>query len=71
MSFQRLELLRNIRFSVAVCCRFPTLFFAKAGSREPVVYDGEHTLEGLIEFVKEHASKPISVAPEQADHDEL
>lgn len=46
---------------------FPTVFFVKAGSEGPTVYDGPRTVEGLTEYLKEHGSKPISAAGESKD----
>eukprot|EP00929_Paragymnodinium_shiwhaense_P007237 TRINITY_DN111172_c0_g1_i1.p1 TRINITY_DN111172_c0_g1~~TRINITY_DN111172_c0_g1_i1.p1 ORF type:complete len:507 (+),score=157.66 TRINITY_DN111172_c0_g1_i1:95-1522(+) len=36
---------------------FPTIFFAKAGTREAQVYDGERTAKGLWKYIKKHATK--------------
>jgi len=36
---------------------FPTIFFAKAGTREATVYDGERTAKGLWRYIKKHATK--------------
>lgn len=36
---------------------FPTLYFAKAGTREATVYDGERTAKGLWKYIKKHATK--------------
>jgi protein disulfide-isomerase/protein disulfide-isomerase A1 len=36
---------------------FPTLYFAKAGSNEATVYDGERTAKGLWKYIKKHATK--------------
>merc|ERR1719160_1813900 len=36
---------------------FPTIFFVKAGSTEPLTYDGERTAKGLWKYIKKHASK--------------
>lgn len=36
---------------------FPTLYFAKAGTREAAVYDGERTAKGLWKYIKKHATK--------------
>jgi len=36
---------------------FPTIFFVKAGSSEPVVYDGERTAKGLWKYIKKHATQ--------------
>ena len=60
---------------------FPTLKFKPAGSREFVDYEGDRSLESLIEFVENHAvnrlepeEKPLSnetnPAHEAADHSE-
>ena len=39
---------------------FPTLKFKKAGSRDFVDYNGDRSLESLIEFVEENLSAPIT-----------
>jgi protein disulfide-isomerase/protein disulfide-isomerase A1 len=36
---------------------FPSIFFVKAGSNEPLTYDGERTAKGLWKYIKKHASK--------------
>jgi protein disulfide-isomerase/protein disulfide-isomerase A1 len=36
---------------------FPEIFYAKAGSSEPLKYDGERTAKGLWKYIKKHASK--------------
>lgn len=36
---------------------FPSIFFVKAGSSEPLTYDGERTAKGLWKYIKKHASK--------------
>lgn len=40
---------------------FPTLYYVKAGTNAPIPYDGDRTVEGMISFIKKHASKPITV----------
>ena len=40
---------------------FPTLKFKQAGSREFIDYDGDRSLESLIEFVESKAEKLIEV----------
>lgn len=60
---------------------FPTLKFKPAGSREFVDYEGDRSLESLIEFVENHAvnrlvpeeqplSNETSPAHEASDHTE-
>eukprot|EP01057_Protomagalhaensia_wolfi_P004793 Protomagalhaensia_wolfi_Nauph_80__4792@NODE_49_length_4188_cov_38_845264_g40_i0_p1_GENE_NODE_49_length_4188_cov_38_845264_g40_i0NODE_49_length_4188_cov_38_845264_g40_i0_p1_ORF_typecomplete_len463_score114_35Thioredoxin/PF00085_20/7_5e30Thioredoxin/PF00085_20/3_4e03Thioredoxin/PF00085_20/0_0032Thioredoxin/PF00085_20/1_8e22Thioredoxin_6/PF13848_6/33Thioredoxin_6/PF13848_6/4_4e05Thioredoxin_6/PF13848_6/9_9e23Thioredoxin_6/PF13848_6/0_036Calsequestrin/PF01216_17/2_5e15Calsequestrin/PF01216_17/6_4e02 len=41
---------------------FPTLYFVKAGSKTPIAYDGERTIEAFLDFVKKHAAYPINVS---------
>lgn len=41
------------------CFRFPTLFFVKAGEKTPKKFDGERTLEGMVEYVKKHSTKGL------------
>jgi len=36
---------------------FPTIYYVKAGSNEPMVYDGERTAKGLWKYIKKHATK--------------
>jgi len=36
---------------------FPTIFFVKAGTQEPMIYEGERTAKGLWKYVKKHATK--------------
>ena len=38
---------------------FPTLKFKKAGSREFIDYEGDRSLDSLIEFVETHAANPL------------
>jgi len=36
---------------------FPTIYFAKAGSKEATLYEGERTAKGLWKYIKKHSSK--------------
>eukprot|EP00933_Yihiella_yeosuensis_P034455 TRINITY_DN2793_c1_g1_i2.p1 TRINITY_DN2793_c1_g1~~TRINITY_DN2793_c1_g1_i2.p1 ORF type:complete len:471 (-),score=120.39 TRINITY_DN2793_c1_g1_i2:116-1528(-) len=36
---------------------FPTIFFVKAGSETPLVYEGERTAKGLWKYIRKHATK--------------
>jgi len=36
---------------------FPSIFYVKAGSDQPLTYDGERTAKGLWKYIKKHASK--------------
>merc|ERR1712014_279523 len=36
---------------------FPSIFYVKAGSSEPLTYDGERTAKGLWKYIKKQASK--------------
>merc|ERR1719195_1329180 len=36
---------------------FPTIFFVKAGTKEPILYEGERTAKGLWKYLKKHATK--------------
>jgi len=38
---------------------FPTIKFKPAGSRDFVDYEGDRSLESLIEFVDKHAKNPL------------
>lgn len=40
---------------------FPTLKFKPAGSREFLSYDGDRSLESLIEFVEEKAKNSLEI----------
>merc|ERR1719237_40112 len=40
---------------------FPTIFFVKAGTSEPIVYDGERTAKALWKYVKKHATKAAEI----------
>lgn len=40
---------------------FPTVFWVSATDKKPVQFDGPRTVEGLMEWVKEHSSQPIVV----------
>lgn len=35
---------------------FPTIFFVKAGTEKPILFDGERTVEGLTTFLAKHGS---------------
>uniref|UniRef100_A0A7S2QRL0 Protein disulfide-isomerase n=2 Tax=Lankesteria abbotti TaxID=340204 RepID=A0A7S2QRL0_9APIC len=53
---------------------FPTIFWIKAGEKKPEQYNDARTLEGLLKFVKENASKNVDIeieASEEGDKDEL
>eukprot|EP00927_Polykrikos_kofoidii_P005625 TRINITY_DN1222_c0_g4_i1.p1 TRINITY_DN1222_c0_g4~~TRINITY_DN1222_c0_g4_i1.p1 ORF type:complete len:478 (+),score=100.81 TRINITY_DN1222_c0_g4_i1:70-1503(+) len=36
---------------------FPTIYFAKAGTNEATVYDGERTAKGIWKYIRKHATK--------------
>lgn len=36
---------------------FPTLYFVKAASSEPTLYEGERTAKGIWKYIKKHATK--------------
>jgi len=38
---------------------FPTIKFKQAGTREFIDYEGDRSLESLIEFVETHAKNPL------------
>jgi len=40
---------------------FPTIIFVKAGTAEPIVYDGERTAKSLWKYVKKHATKAAEI----------
>jgi protein disulfide-isomerase A1 len=48
---------------------FPTLKFKPAGSREFIDYDGDRTLESLIEFVEEKAKNDLTPPPAAKDEE--
>ena len=41
---------------------FPTIKFKAAGSREFVDYEGDRSLESLVEFVEQHAKNSLTPA---------
>eukprot|EP01053_Blabericola_migrator_P013225 Blabericola_migrator_1__13224@NODE_917_length_6065_cov_346_982161_g638_i0_p1_GENE_NODE_917_length_6065_cov_346_982161_g638_i0NODE_917_length_6065_cov_346_982161_g638_i0_p1_ORF_typecomplete_len462_score99_50Thioredoxin/PF00085_20/5_3e30Thioredoxin/PF00085_20/0_0021Thioredoxin/PF00085_20/4_9e24Thioredoxin_6/PF13848_6/85Thioredoxin_6/PF13848_6/9_7e06Thioredoxin_6/PF13848_6/8_3e22Thioredoxin_6/PF13848_6/1_3e02Thioredoxin_6/PF13848_6/0_039Calsequestrin/PF01216_17/7_7e18Calsequestrin/PF01216_17/6_3e02 len=49
---------------------FPTLYFVKAGSKTPIAYDGERTLDALLAFAKKHATFALTIS-ETATKEEL
>lgn len=40
---------------------FPTIFFVKAGTDQPINYDGERTAKGLWKYIKKHATKATEI----------
>jgi protein disulfide-isomerase-like protein len=44
---------------------YPTIFYVRAGENWPTVYRGNRTVESLLAFMKEHATKPINLDPTQ------
>merc|ERR1719359_1832720 len=36
---------------------YPKIFFVRAGEKKPVHFSGDRTIENLMDFVKQHASK--------------
>merc|ERR1712130_140246 len=44
---------------------YPTIFYVRAGETWPSVYRGNRTVESLLAFAKEHASKPINMDQSQ------
>mmetsp|Transcript_118016 Transcript_118016/g.333819 ORF Transcript_118016/g.333819 Transcript_118016/m.333819 type:complete len:362 (+) Transcript_118016:94-1179(+) len=38
---------------------YPTIFYVRAGSRDPITYSGNRTLQSLAAFATEHSSKPL------------
>jgi len=50
---------------------FPTIFWVKAGTKEPIMFDGARTVEGMVEFIKKNASKKVDVTvPEKEESEE-
>jgi protein disulfide-isomerase A1 len=41
---------------------FPTIKFRAAGSADFIDYDGDRSLESLIEFVEKHAKNPLDLS---------
>lgn len=39
---------------------YPKIFFVKAGTEEPVVFEGNRTIDALVSFVETHGSKPLT-----------
>ena len=46
---------------------FPTLKFFAANNKTPIDYDGSRDFEGLLNFMKEHASIKLEDAPQKTD----
>merc|ERR1719436_333396 len=40
---------------------FPTIFFIKAGTSEPILYDSERTAKGLWKYLKKYATKAVEI----------
>jgi len=40
---------------------FPTIYFIKQNSHEPMLYDGERTAKGLWKYVKKHATRATDI----------
>eukprot|EP01055_Gregarina_sp_Pseudo9_P005549 Gregarina_sp_Pseudo_9__5548@NODE_737_length_2294_cov_84_345898_g693_i0_p1_GENE_NODE_737_length_2294_cov_84_345898_g693_i0NODE_737_length_2294_cov_84_345898_g693_i0_p1_ORF_typecomplete_len475_score144_99Thioredoxin/PF00085_20/2_4e29Thioredoxin/PF00085_20/1_6e03Thioredoxin/PF00085_20/0_0062Thioredoxin/PF00085_20/1_4e23Thioredoxin_6/PF13848_6/28Thioredoxin_6/PF13848_6/1_3e07Thioredoxin_6/PF13848_6/1_8e21Thioredoxin_6/PF13848_6/4_9e02Thioredoxin_6/PF13848_6/0_031Calsequestrin/PF01216_17/8_8e18Calseq len=40
---------------------FPTLYFIKAGTKTPIAYDGERTVEAFLDFAKKNAAYSLTV----------
>lgn len=40
---------------------YPTFFFVRAGEKAPIVFEGNRTLEGFVEFTKEHSTQAITI----------
>lgn len=49
---------------------FPTIYWVKAGSKTPIVYDGDRTFEGFWDFLKKETSFPEDLEPKE-EKDEL
>lgn len=45
---------------------FPTLKFFKAGTNELIDYDGDRSIDDLVEFIQQHSSKNTKVVVEEA-----
>lgn len=46
---------------------FPTLKFKQAGSKEFIEFNGDRSLESLIEFIEENAKNSLTYVPPPAD----
>jgi protein disulfide-isomerase A1 len=49
---------------------YPTIKFFKAGSKEPVEFDGEHTLKSFVDFLNKQTTKLNNVQLEKAEIEE-
>lgn len=49
---------------------YPTIKFFKAGSKEPVEYEGDHSLKAFIDFLNQHSTKLNNVQLEKAEQEE-
>lgn len=48
---------------------FPTLKFKPAGTRDFIDYEGDRSLESLIDFIKAHAKNPIDIPEVKSDEE--
>jgi len=49
---------------------YPTVFFVKAGTKVPIAFDGERTVEQLSVFANDHGSQRFVIDP-TVDQDKL
>lgn len=49
---------------------YPTIKFFKAGSKEPVDYEGDHSLKAFVEFLNQHSTKLNKVELEKQEIEE-
>ncbi|CAJ1434579.1 unnamed protein product [Effrenium voratum] len=42
---------------------YPHIFFVKGGTKTPIVFRGNRTVSGLVQFADEHGTKPLNLDP--------
>ena len=50
---------------------FPTILFFPAGEKHAVSYDGSRDLEGFVDFLKDNAKVPFTLAGEEEEDTDL
>lgn len=46
---------------------YPKVFMVKAGEKKPIHFSGDRTVQNLVEFVKQHSSKPFERAESRGE----
>lgn len=50
---------------VFLFCRFPTVFYVKAGTDKPMIFDGDRSMDGLMKFIEKNGPKEGEEAKEE------